>query len=352
MSNKTSNSLSICLFSAVIASSCFGLSDATTEQLNEKNQQLNGLDTNRSVNSEKTTPLYVDSVRYFEQLNELANGDTTGNWPVLRQPVPLVGALLPEYRIIAYYGNLYSKNMGILGELPPESMLSKLDKELERWELANPKIPVLPALHYIAVTAQGSPGRDGKYRMRMPDHQIDSVLTIAQMRERTLVFLDIQVGLSNLEEEIPRLEKYLKLPHVHLGIDPEFSMKDGSKPGSRIGSFNAQDINYATEYLKKLVQEYNLPPKVLVVHRFTKAMVQGYQDIELHSEVQFVMDMDGWGPPELKKGTYRNFIHPEPVQFTGFKLFYKNDIKRSPNRLLTPEELMKLKPIPSYIQYQ
>ena len=294
---------------------------------------------------------FVDSNLYRKQVLALANGDTTGKWPVKNQPIPLAGAILPAKRIIAYYGNLYSKRMGILGEHPPELMLEHLDAEIKRWNEADSTTEAIPALHYIAVVAQGSEGRDGKYRNRMPDSQIDSVLSIAKMRN-ALVFLDIQVALSTIEDELPRLEKYLKLPHVHLGIDPEFSMKDGSKPGKKIGSFNANDINYATEYLQKLVQENNLPPKVLVVHRFTQAMVKNYSDIKLRPEVQFVMDMDGWGPPELKKGTYRHFIHKEPVEFTGFKLFYKNDIKNPPNRMLTPEELLKLKPIPIYIQYQ
>jgi len=62
--------------------------------------------------------------------------------------------------------------------------------------------------------------------------------------------------------------------------------------------------------------------------------------------------MDGWGPPELKKGTYRHFIYPEPVEYAGFKIFYKNDIKNAPNRLITPEEVLALRPIPVYIQYQ
>src|SRR5690606_19843737 len=130
----------------------------------------------------------------------------------------------------------------------------------------------------IAVVAQGSAGKDGKYRSRMPDHQIDSVLAIAKMRD-ALVFLDVQVALSTIEQELPRLEKYLKLPHVHLGIDPEFSMKTGARPGTRIGSFNAADINYCSNYLAKLVQENNLPPKVFVVHRFTRGMVKNYQNI-------------------------------------------------------------------------
>src|SRR5690554_5660504 len=294
---------------------------------------------------------FVDSTLFRQQVQALTNGDTTGKWPVKNQPIPLAGAILPNKRIIAYYGNLYSKRMGILGEHPPELMLEHLDAEIKRWNEADSTTEAIPALHYIAVVAQGSEGRDGKYRSRMPDSQIDSVLSIAKMRN-ALVFLDIQVALSTIEDELPRLEKYLKLPHVHLGIDPEFSMKDGSKPGKKIGSFNANDINYATEYLQKLVQENNLPPKVLVVHRFTQAMVKNYSDIKLRPEVQFVMHMDGWGPPELKKGTYRHFIHKEPVEFTGFKIFYKNDIKNAPNRLVTPEELLKLKPIPIYIQYQ
>jgi hypothetical protein len=81
-------------------------------------------------------------------------------------------------------------------------------------------------------------------------------------------------------------------------------------------------------------------------------MITNSKEIKLHPEVQIVMNMDGWGPPELKKGTYRYFINQEPVQFTGFKLFYVNDLRKGPQKMLTPTDLMKLKPLPSYIQYQ
>jgi hypothetical protein len=139
---------------------------------------------------------------------------------------------------------------------------------------------------------------------------------------------------------------------VHVGMDPEFSMKDGSKPGRKIGTYDATDINFASNYLAGLVKKYNLPPKILVVHRFTEKMVTNTKNIKLRPEVQVVMHMDGWGEPDLKLGTYRHFIAPQPVQFTGFKLFYKNDLKKAPNRLLTPAELVKYKPAPLYIQYQ
>lgn len=271
-------------------------------------------------------------------------------WPV-STPYPLDGAILPFNRVIAYYGNLYSKKMGVLGEYPEAEMLAKLKAEVEKWQIADPSTPVIPALHYIAVVAQGDAGKDGMYRFRMPDAQIDKVLAMAE-QINALVFLDIQVALSDVESEIPYFEKYLQMPNVHLGIDPEFSMKTGRKPGSVIGTFDATDINFVVDYLANLVQENDLPPKILVVHRFTQGMVTNYQNIKTVPEVQFVMDMDGWGHQARKINTYKQFIYREPVQFTGFKLFYKNDLKEENSRMLTPTELLELRPAPVYIQYQ
>jgi hypothetical protein len=265
---------------------------------------------------------------------------------------PQAGAILPFKRVVAYYGNLYSKQMGILGELPEAEMLKKLQEEAKKWEAADPETPVQPALHYIAVTAQGSPGKGSKYRLRMPFHQIDSVLKMAA-KINAIVFLDVQVALSTLQEEIPLLEKYLAMPNVHLGIDPEFSMKGGQRPGTVIGSFDAADINYTVNYLANLVKTNNLPPKILVIHRFTQRMVTNYKEIKTPSEVQLVMHMDGWGEPARKISTYQSFIWREPVQFTGFKMFYKNDTKRvNMPQEMQPDKLLKLKPRPMYIQYQ
>ncbi len=293
----------------------------------------------------------VDTALYNKKIKALANGDTTGRWPVKNQPYPLAGAILPFKRIVVYYGNLHSKKMGALGEYPPKEMWSRLNAEIKKWEKVDPSTPVQAGIHYIAAVASGTPGKDGKYINRMPDKQIDSAMAIAKMHN-AIVFLDLQVALSTIRAELPKIEKYLKLPNVHLGIDPEFSMKSGALPGKKIGTYDAADINYCSEYLAKLVRENNLPPKVFTVHRFTSKMVTNYKSIKLRPEVQLVMHMDGHGQPELKKGTYRYFIQGEPVQFTGFKLFYKNDIKPAPHRMMTPEDLMKLIPRPIYIQYQ
>ncbi len=307
-----------------------------------------------SVTTADTTaaePFGSDATAYQAKLEVLANGDTTGRWPVADQPLPHQGAILPYKRIVAFYGNLYSARMGILGELPPNEMLTKLDQEVANWNAADTATEAIPALHYIAVTAQGSAGRDGKYRARMPFSQIDSVLRIAEKRD-ALVFLDIQVGFSTLEAELPRLDTFLRMPHVHLGIDPEFSMKDDLPPGKRIGHFSAADINFATAHLAELVRVHSLPPKVLVVHRFTQGMVKNYDQVMLRPEVQVVIDMDGWGAPALKKNTYHTYVFREPIQFTGFKFFYKNDLIPTPHRMMTLEEVLKLTPQPIYIQYQ
>ena len=298
-----------------------------------------------------SSPVVFDTVLYDQLVRSLSHNDTSEIWPV-RDSYPGIGALLPFSRIIAFYGNLYSTRMGVLGALPPDEMLDSLQSEVRRWEAADSTMTVKPALHYIAVTAQRAPGKGSKYRLRMPDTQIQKVLELAKQID-ALVFLDIQVGRSTLQEEIPLLREYLKLPHVHLGIDPEYSMKTASVPGEKLGTMDAADINYASEYLAQLVVENNLPPKILVVHRFKTSMLTNYKQIEKRPEVQLIVHMDGFGRRELKLSSYKQTITNEPVQFAGFKLFYKNDtVDPKMPTIMQPDEILKLNPVPVYIQYQ
>jgi hypothetical protein len=271
-------------------------------------------------------------------------------WPV-KTVYPNAGAILPFNRIVAYYGNLYSTKMGVLGEYGESEMFSRLSAEVKKWQEADPSTPVIPALHYIAVVAQGSPGKDGKYRSRMPDTEIDKVIQMAN-KINAIVFLDFQVAFSTLEQELPRYEKYFKMPNVHLGIDPEFSMKGTIRPGKVVGTYDAVDVNYSANFLAKIVKENNLTPKVLVVHRYTEKMLTNYRNIKPLPEVQIVVHMDGWGEKAKKLNTYEQFVQKQPVQFTGFKLFYKNDIWQPNAVMFTPAELIRLNPRPSYIQYQ
>lgn len=335
---------------ALALSGC-GSSSASPEMATDSTKTAKAT-TNKATDSNSRKA--VDPAEYDRLMNYLANGDTTGRWPVKGAAAPQAGAILPFYRPIAYYGNLYSNRMGALGKWPKNEMIPRLLKEVEEWNKVDTVIKSVPCLHYIAVTAQGAPGKDNMWRYRMPYNQIDTILNWAK-EINAVVFIDIQVGLSDVQSEVPHFEQYLSLPNVHLGIDPEFAMnaKGGKRPGSVIGSLDAKDINWVSNYLVDLVKKNNLPPKMFMIHRFTQGMVTNAKDIQTHPELQIVMDMDGWGPPEKKRSTYYSWINPQPVQFTGFKLFYVNDTEKSGQKeMMTKEEVANLRPRPIYIQYQ
>jgi hypothetical protein len=273
-------------------------------------------------------------------------------WPV-PMPAPLPGSILPAKRIVAFYGNPLSKRMGILGEIPYEQMLAKLDTVVGWWNAADPATPVVPALHLIVSVAQHDPGKDSMYRQRSDPDLIEKIYGFAKQRN-AITILDIQTGKSTLQQEIPALLPFLQRPDVHLGVDPEFNMhynREGRAPGSKIGAMDAADINYAIDQLADLVTKYHLPPKVLIVHRFTVNMLQNADKIKLDPRVQVVINMDGWGQPWHKFDTYATCEASEPVQFTGFKLFFHNDTRQG-DKLLTPVEVLALRPRPLYIQYQ
>jgi hypothetical protein len=296
----------------------------------------------------------------------------SAKWPV-KGPQPLPGSLLPEHRIIAYYGNPRSIRMGIMGQIPPDSMLPRLERVAMEWALAERGRKVMPALHLIATVAQGRPGPGKKYRLRMSDSLINTVASWAEERG-WIVFLDIQIGHSTVAAELEPMMPFLERPYVHLALDPEFAMKAGGVPGRKIGTLDAADVNHAIEVLGKIVSEKKLPPKVLIIHRFTRKMLTNTDSIRLDPRVQVVIQMDGFGSPAHKQDAYRLWISPHPVQYAGFKLFYKNDRDPRTKRagfspscdqvtyelvgcgddgLMTPEQVISsLYPVPLYIQYQ
>ena len=113
-------------------------------------------------------------------------------WPV-RGPDPAPGSILPGKRIVAFYGNPLSKKMGILGEIPYDQMLAKLDTVVGWWKQADPSTPVMPALHLNVSVAQGDPGRelflllDGILSVSVDDRKLAEVGPGAILGERALL---------------------------------------------------------------------------------------------------------------------------------------------------------------------
>jgi hypothetical protein len=256
------------------------------------------------------------------------------------------GSILPSQRIVSYYGNPLSSNMGVLGEMPPEKLFPRLRTQAEAYQRADSSRAVVPALELVAIVAQADPGQDGLYRLRMDTELIEQVARWAD-EQGFLLILDVQIGLSNVEDEVRWLLPFLKRPNVHLALDPEFAMPAGQLPGKRIGTMDAAAINGALRTLAGLVESEQIPPKLLLVHRFTEDMVTNASKIEEDGRVQVVMVMDGFGGPGIKTRQYNELIVEPGAQYTGFKLFYRHD-----EPLMTPEQVMTLDPPPDLIIYQ
>lgn len=254
--------------------------------------------------------------------------------------------LLPDHRILAYYGNPLAKQMGILGEVPPDQMLTRLKQQLGAYATADPSRPVVPALELVTPAAQGWPGEDGLYRARMKPEVIEQVAGWAQANNGLLI-LDVQIGLSNVPEEVEALMPYLRRPYVHLALDPEFAIPSGHIPGEVVGTLDGATIDGVVRTLSDVVSAEHLPPKILIVHRFTDDMVTNAWEIAPNKNVQVVVTMDGFGPPGLKLAQYHSYVHDQGVQYSGIKLFYHHDLP-----LLTPPQILGLDPRPDLVIYQ
>jgi hypothetical protein len=262
------------------------------------------------------------------------------------QPVRLP-ALLPEHRILSYYGNPLAKGMGILGEVPPDQMLKRLKQQIAVYTANDASRPFVPALELVTPAAQGLAGEDGLYRARMKPEVINQVADWAEANDALLI-LDVQIGLSTVPEEVDALMPYLRRPYVHLALDPEFAIPSGHIPGEVVGTLDASAVDGAVRTLSEIVAAEHLPPKILIVHRFTDSMVTNAWAITRRDpNVQIVVTMDGFGPPPLKLAQYRSYVHDQGVQYSGIKLFYHHD-----DPLLTPPQVLGLDPSPDLVIYQ
>jgi len=252
--------------------------------------------------------------------------------------------IFPDFRVVGIYGAPQAEELGILGI----GSLSLAGRRLERQ--ARPydreSRPVLPAMELITVIANAAPGEDGKYRTRQTDAVIRRHLRAAR-RVKALLVLDIQPGQSDFFTETRRLRRWLREPDVGLAIDPEWRMQDGAVPGTVIGSVSSREVNATTAWLDRLVRERDLPQKLFVIHQFTDDMVDDAK-LKERKGLAMVLNADGFGGQQIKIDKYRAFTRtPREFFFEGFKLFYKEDTD-----LMTPGEVMRLKPRPDFVVYE
>ncbi|CAN5816747.1 hypothetical protein BH20CHL4_BH20CHL4_03650 [soil metagenome] len=261
-------------------------------------------------------------------------------------PSSSVEMLLPNYRILSYYGFPGNELMGILGEHELETLLAILQDQLVEYEAADSSRPWKLAFEVIASVAQAGPGEDGLYIAYTSNEVIQDYVDFTAANDLLLI-LDVQFGRKTISEEIEAVREWLSYPHVHLAIDPEFSVREGEVPGTDLGQIDAADVRVAQDTLAEISRSEDIPPKLLVVHQFNLYSITNRGQIEQIPDVQYVLEIDGWGPPEDKRATYEVVGGDVPHEFYGFKLWYRQD-----EPLMSAVEVMSLAPSPDIVIYQ
>ena len=257
--------------------------------------------------------------------------------------------LFPRYRLVGYSGGEASPAFGRLG-------VGNLDRriaEIERTGRAYTKggRRPLPVLELITVIVQSHKGQDGKYRSRIDDAQIGRYLAAAR-RHRALLLLNIQPGRADFLTEVKRLQRWLAEPDVGIALDPEWAVGDHQVPGRVFGRTTAKELNAVAAYLSAFTRARGLPEKAMVVHQLAPKIISRVQDVTAHPGVQVVLSVDGIGSRAAKVSTWRKLVKPLPVAVRpGFKLFFTED-RRDHHHLMTPSQVMALRPTPDYVLYE
>jgi hypothetical protein len=274
-----------------------------------------------------------------------------GDDPPDARPEPKPAALprggrtiLPDFRVVAYYGAPQDDELGILGIGSARRAARRLERQAKPY--ARRDRSVLPAFELIAAIVTSEPGDGGDHSMRQDDSTIRRYLRVARAH-RMLLLLDIQPGYAPFVQEAKALERWLREPDVGLALDPEWSMDPPLLPAQAIGSTDAATVNEVSRYLSGIVRRHDLPQKLLVVHRFTADMIENEHELERNRGVALVVNVDGFGDQPNKIAKYREFTRDLRRRFNGFKLFYDEDLN-----LMKPDQVLRLRPQPDLVVYE
>ncbi|MFL6065357.1 MAG: hypothetical protein ACJ72G_11870 [Friedmanniella sp.] len=255
--------------------------------------------------------------------------------------------VFPHYRLVGYAGLTGAGTLGRLGTGPLDQRVREMEQRAAPYAAGR---EILPVLEVITTIVQGSPGRDGRYRTRISDDRIQTYLTAARKRH-ALLLLNLQPGRADFLSEAKAYRRWLAEPDVGLALDPEWAMGPNQVPGRVFGHTTGAELNAVAAYLAGIVEAEDLPEKVLIYHQLAPRIVRQERDLKPHRGVAVVKSVDGIGVAADKIHTYRVVNRTTPAHVhPGFKLFYTEDAKAG--RLMTPQQVLALKPQPEYVLYE
>lgn len=253
-------------------------------------------------------------------------------------------SLLPEYRLVGFYGAPQDPALGALGVGAPPEAAARLQKQIRPYRRGR---KVMPVFELLATIAAAAPGEDALYRTRQSHSVIRRYLEEAR-RSRALLLLDIQPGRAAFLDELKRLRRYLVEPDVGLALDPEWRVGPDQVPGNVIGTVSSAEVNEVGAKLASIVEKNDLPEKLFVIHQFTRDMILQRGRIEARDELATVINIDGFGDAPNKIAKYKELSPPKRSGLaSGFKLFYSEDVG-----LMTPDQVLGLNPTPDLIVYE
>lgn len=282
---------------------------------------------------------------------------------------PDKGAILPTHRIVAYYAVPNAPATGPAYR-PTMAMLTRLRSQGAEYQKLDPKHPVALGIDLVVSVPDRFPGTDRSYSHHVSDATIESYVDFCQAHN-LLLFLDLNIGWSNPLKELLSFSKYLKLPFVEVAIDPEWMFpRHNGVPGVNLSNVRSTDLNPMIKAVAEMPQKYKVPRKVMIIHQYRgdgdgkanpfeakSSEIADKRNLLNDPRVDLVIHIDsvgGWaGDIALKEGQYKKWVAADMKQYGnfkygGFKIFYKLEAK---HRLMTPKEVMSMKPAPMVITY-
>jgi hypothetical protein len=271
--------------------------------------------------------------------------------PVISPGAP--SGYLSRYRLIGFYGSPEGRGLGILGNQNRREtvrMITGVIREYEPWNTDGRTM--LPLFHMITTVAKPCSSYE------LCSRQIDTALIgdwiVTAQNYNAAVVMDIQPGRANVIEEFNRVKQFLYNPHVHLAIDPEFTLNNEQEPNRQIGTIDASVINQIQAEMNGIAQQVGVN-RVLILHQFKDTMITNKQNIINYPNVELVINGDGYGPPGPKMRNYLQYANEPGFEYGGFKLFTDQVDDRliyDVPFMLPVRVMTALEPVPVIIMFQ
>lgn len=270
----------------------------------------------------------------------------------VRKPAPPPPAVKPsvldQQMLVGFCGAPHAAALGrMTGDLHAAG--AKLMRQIHAYP--HQHRPFGPVVELIATTVQAAPGADGQYRTRASATTVRNYLNQARRMKGTLL-LNIQPGRADFLPEVRAYERWLREPDVGIALDPEWAVDADQVPGRQFGHTTGAELDQVARYLSALAKRHDLPPRLMIYHQLATKIVRGESALREHDGVSMVKVVDGIGSPAAKKATWRRLMKSKPKHVAaGFKLFYDEDTRHG-QKLMTPAQVMALRPAPAYVVYE